>query len=163
MTWPAATAPARASQSSRAQAVMPGCRAHHHRCISDAAGDHHVGPGIERLDDAPAAQVGVGGDHPVNHVAQRLAGIDVGQRVSGSGQHLQAIDEVVAVDHRHRHLAPCGTGRFANRLGAPVRVEATGVGHHLDAPVETGGEHLMHLRGQTCVRSRRRRAEPWFG
>ena len=36
-------------------------------------------------------------------------------------------------------------GQRPDLVGQPGRVEAAGVGHHLDAPVDAGAEHLLHL------------------
>ena len=71
MTCPAATAPASASQSSRGPAVPPGGRPDRQDGVGDPRADHHVHAGLQGGGDAPAAQVGVGGDHGRPRVGQR--------------------------------------------------------------------------------------------
>src|SRR5690606_34444460 len=125
-------------------AVVPGRRPADHGGVGGAAGDDDVGAGVERLDDAPAAEVGVGGDEP-GRVADGLAGVEVGQVDAGGDQLVEAAEDVVAVDVGDGGRQPELVGDLGDGVGAAVGVEAAGVGHHLDPLVQTGAHHLLHL------------------
>ena len=100
-------------------------------------------PRSQRLDDAPAAEVGVGRDQ-VGDVGDRLAGLERCRALAGD-ELVEAAVEVVAGDVGDRRRQPETIGDLGDRLGAAVGVEAAGVGHHLDAAVEAGAHHLLHL------------------
>ena len=72
MTCPATTAPASASKSVARPAEVRGGRADDQRGVGDPAGDHDVRARVQALDDAPAAEVGVGGQRALE--AQLLRG-----------------------------------------------------------------------------------------
>src|SRR5690606_37202870 len=123
---------------------VPGRRAAHDRGVGGATGDDDVGARVQRLDDAPAAQVGVGGDEP-RRVADGLPGVEVGQVDAGRHQLVEPAEDVVPVDVGDGGRQAELVGELGDRVGAAVGVEAPGVGHHLDALVEAGAHHLLHL------------------
>jgi hypothetical protein len=53
--------------------------------------------------------------------------------------------EVVALDVGHGHRQPEAVGQLAYLVRQAARVEATGVGDHLDVPVDAGAQDLLHL------------------
>ncbi len=130
--------------------VVPGGRPHHQRGIGHSRADHHVGTRSERLDDGPGTEIGVGRDHLARCFVKVVCGVQVGQGVAGRGQLVDAGEEVVAFDVGHRHRKPQAFGQETDLVGQSRRIEAAGVGHHLDAAVDAGAEHLLHL-GQEGV------------
>ena len=119
--------------------------ADHDRGIGHPAGDHDVDSGAERLDDAPAAEVGVGGDRGGATVSERFAGVEVGQRVSGGDELVEPAQQVVAGDHADAGGQAEPVRHLRHRLGAAGRVEPAGVGDDLDAAFEAGAHDLLHL------------------
>ncbi len=101
-------------------------RAQHHGGVDAAPGDDDLRAGIQRTGDGDGAEVGVhrhqGGRH-------RLATVQLG----AVGEFLLARQQVVAQHHadldRHAGLG----GNFLQRLLAGQRIDAAGIGHHLDA------------------------------
>ena len=78
-------------------------------------------------------------------VAERLAGVEVVEVDAGGHELVEAGQEVVAVDVGDGGRQAELVGDLGDGLGAAGGVEAAGVGHHLDAPVEAGAHHLLHL------------------
>ena len=125
-------------------AVVPGGRAADHGGVGGATGDHDVGATVERFDDAPAAEVGVGADEATGF-GQGFAGDEVGEVHAGGEEVVEAREQVVAVDVGDGGGEAQPVGDLGDSLGASVRVETAGVGHDPDAPVEAGAHHLLHL------------------
>nr|CRL72578.1 hypothetical protein CPGR_00948 [Mycolicibacter nonchromogenicus] len=101
-----------------APAEVRGCGPHDHRCVGDPAGDHHVGAAGQAFDDSPGAQVGVR--------RQRAAQAKLG----GTGE------QVVAFDVGDAGRNAQALRQLAHRVGQAGRIEAPGVGHNANAPVE---------------------------
>ena len=83
--------------------------------------------GVETVDDAPRAQVGVGGE---GRAETKLGG---------------AADEVVALDVGDVHVEPEPLGQRADGGGQPGRVEPAGVGDDLHAVVQRRAEAFLEL------------------
>ena len=96
-------------------AVVPGGRTAHERGVGDPAGDDDVGTRAQRLDDAEAAEVGVGGEE-ARRVAQRLTGVEVGEVHAGGLQLGEPREQVVAVDEGDRRRQAQLRGDLARRL-----------------------------------------------
>ena len=114
MMWPATTAPASSSQSVRAQPECHAAGADHDGGVGDPAGDDDVGPAVEAFDDAPAAEVGVGGQRHDAELVELLAGVEVGEVDAGGAQLVEAGQQVVALDVGDR-AATARAGRRAPR------------------------------------------------
>ena len=125
-------------------AVVPRRRAAHHRGIGDPTGHHDVSTCIQRLDNAEGSEVGVGRDE-ARRVPHRLARLEMIERYPGLDQLPEPGKEIVAVHVSDRGRQPEAFRDLGHRCGAPVRVEPSCVGHHLDAPVQTGTHDLLHL------------------
>ena len=123
--------------------VPPGRGADGEGGVGDPAGDDDVGAGVEGGGDPPAPEVGVGG-HDLA-LAERFAGLEVGEVDACGPQVLQAGDQVVAlhVGDGRAESQPVGDGR--HRVGARPGGQPAGVGHHLDAPLHAGPHDLLHL------------------
>jgi hypothetical protein len=78
-------------------AVVPRRRAARDGGVGGAPGHDDVRPAVQRLDDAPAPEVGVGADEPAR-VADRLAGLEVRQVDAGGDELVESGQQVVAVD-----------------------------------------------------------------
>ena len=82
MTWPAATAPGERVVVGAAPAEVGGGGPDDHRRVGDPAGDDDVGAGVEAVDDAPRAEVGVGGERGAEAEfggpADEVVALDVG-------------------------------------------------------------------------------------
>ncbi len=120
-------------------------RAEDHRGVGDPTGDHDVGAPVERCCDAEPTEVGVGRDGLDAELVELLAGVEVGQIDAGGPQIGEPGDQVVALDIADRRGEAEPGGERIDGLGAAGGVEPAGVGHHLDAAVETGAHHLLHL------------------
>ena len=145
MTCPAATAPASASQS---VSPHPWCHAAGPTTSEASVTLGQIttsAPADERLDDGPCTEVGVGRHHGARGLVQQPAGVEVGQRVPAAAQLAEPGEEVVALHVGHRHRQPEPVGQLADLVGQARRVEASGVGDHLDAPVDARAEDLLHL------------------
>jgi len=79
-------------------AVVPRGRAAHDGSIGGAARDHDVGTCVQGLHDAPATEVGVGGD--VVRFGNRLTCLEVDDLDSGLTELVEPREDVVAVDVR---------------------------------------------------------------
>jgi hypothetical protein len=126
--------------------VVPGCRPAGDRGVGDAPGDHDVGAFRERVDDAETAEVGVGGEETarITEVGRRSERL---QRPRPD-QFSDTWHQIVAVDVGDRRRQPEPVGDLLHGVGATVGIESAGVGDDLDAPVETGPHHLLHLRDE---------------
>ncbi|MCY1360959.1 hypothetical protein D9M69_476090 [compost metagenome] len=91
-----------------AQAVHQ--RPEEQRGVGHAAGDHDVGPGVQRLHDGRGAQVGVAEHQPLAHLRHRLTREQVGQFV-GRRSVQQPWQHVVAAHHRHARAPALGRER----------------------------------------------------
>ena len=102
---------------------------------------------MERLDDRRCAEVRIGRHDPVTHVVQRTAGVEVLESVAARQQAVQAAEQIVPGDDPNRELA--AESEFARHVGHCVRtrarVHAAGVGGHLDAALDNGGQDAFHL------------------
>ena len=130
-------------------AVMPRRGTGYYRSIGGAPGDDDVSTLIQSLDDAPAADVCVGGHDPIGQLAQGLTGVEMGEVVAGSDQVPQAVREIVAVDVGDRRVEAQPVCDLGHGVSAPRRIQAAGIGHHLDAPFQTGAHDLLHLRDES--------------
>jgi hypothetical protein len=115
-----------------APAVPPGGGAEDQRGVGDPPADDDVRPLAQRGGDAPAAHVGVGGDHPVEQRSRRAPGVEVDEPLRGR-QLLQAREQVVAARMGHAQLEAPLAHRLAHRAGQARRIEGAGVHHHLHA------------------------------
>ncbi len=123
----------------------PGGRADDQRGVGDPAADDHVGAGAQRLGDAPAAEVGVGGDRLHARAGQRAAGGQVREVVAAGLEFGQPGEQVVALDVGDGRVQAAERGEFAEFAGQAGRVEAARVDHDLDAALQAGAEHVAHL------------------
>ena len=123
---------------------MPSGGSAHNRCVGDATSDDNVGAAVERIDDAPTTEIGVGGDEP-RCVAHGLAGFEVSEVDASGNEFVEAWQQVVAVDVGNGWIESELCGHLGNGLGAAGRVEAARIGDHLDASIEAGAHHLFHL------------------
>ncbi len=123
---------------------MPSGGTAHHRGVGDPAGDDDVGATIEGVDDAPAAQVCIGADE-AGGVADRLAGLEVGQ-IDTTGDELpESGEQIVAIHVGNGGLQAQTVRDLRNGGGAPGRVQAAGVGDDLDPLLEACHHDLLHL------------------
>jgi len=129
-------------------AVMPCRRTGHHGCIGGSPGDDDVCTLVQRLDDPPAADVGVGGHDSIGQLAEGLAGVEMGKVVAGCDQLPQPVGEVVTVDIGDGRAQTQPVRHLGHGVGAPRRIETAGVGHHLDAPAQAGAHDFLHLRDE---------------
>ena len=116
------------------------------RCIGNPGADHNIGSVAECLDDAPGAEVDVGGDRRYTHVAQRGAGIEVAQVEAVAEPAVDAVGDIVTLDVGDLRVQAKALGELGQSLSHPSRIQAAGVGDNLDAPVQTGTEYVLHLR-----------------
>jgi len=79
-----------------APAVPPGGGPGDQARVGDPGTDHHVRAGLQRRGDAPAAEVGVGGDHGQVRVGQRDPGVGVDEIVARGLQVAEDRDQVIA-------------------------------------------------------------------
>jgi hypothetical protein len=116
-------------------------RTERQRSVGDAAGEHDLGPLVENGGDRASAQVRVGREHLVPHLAQSLPRVHVLEVMAAAAELAEPREQVVSLDHadlqpRDPEL-PCDP---ENLLAAGGRVEPAGVGHHLHAPFGNHGE-----------------------
>ncbi len=114
--------------------------AHHHGGVGDPTGDDDVGAPFEGRGDAPAPQIGVGGDGGESGLLQPGA--------VPQGADLEVVDpghEVVAGDGGHGGGEAESGGDPGQGLRQPGGVEAAGVGHHPDPALQARRHHLLHL------------------
>ena len=124
-----------------APAVPPGGGPGDQARVGHPGADDDVRAGLQRRGDAPAAEVGVGGDHGEFGLGQRHAGVEVGELVSFGLQVLDGRGQVVAGE-----IGDAGDGAQLFELGGQaLGIEAPGVGDDLDAALEAGAEHVLHL------------------
>jgi hypothetical protein len=65
---------------------------------------------------------------------------------------VDAVEDVVALDVGDVDVEAEAGAEITHLPGAAGRVEPAGVGDHLDAPVDAGAEHLLHLgQERACV------------
>jgi hypothetical protein len=126
-------------------AELPGRGGHHHRRIGHPWGNDDVGPLIERIDHAPAAEIGVGGHRWKGALGQRHPLVHVDELLTLLLQLADAWQQVIAFDVGHLHLETELVGQGLGRFGAAPGVETAGIGDHLDAAVDAGAHHLLHL------------------
>ncbi len=125
-------------------AVVPRRRSAHHRGVGHTPGHDDIRTLLQRVDDSPATEVGIG-CQKVRAVADRLAGLEVSQLAAGN-QVRQPRHEVVAAHVRDLRSETELVGDFRNRVGAAVGIETTGVGNDLDTALQAGTHDLFHLR-----------------
>ena len=104
-----------------------------HRGVGDPAGDHDVGAGVQAVHDAPAAEIGVGG--------QRRAETEF----AGAGQ------QVVTFDMRDVDVEAEAVGQRADGGGQPGGVQSTRIGHDAHAAFAGQAEAFLEL-GQERLR-----------
>jgi hypothetical protein len=91
------------------------------------------------------AEVGVGAGHPLDHRADRLAGVHVGQRVAGGDQLAEARQQVVALDHPDADAVDAElAGDLEDALAAGPRVQAAGVRQDAHAALLDLRQHPAH-------------------
>ena len=90
-------------------------------------------------------EVGVGRDDLARGVGQPAAGVEVVEPVAVAGQLGEAGQQVVTVHVGHVHRETQPVGEALHLFGQSGGVEPSGVGHHLDAPIDAGAQHLLHL------------------
>src|SRR4029077_2809802 len=78
-----------------APAVPPGGGPGDQARVGDPGADHHVRAGLQRRGDAPAAEVGVGGDHGQVRLGERDPGVGVDEIVARGLQVAEDRDQVV--------------------------------------------------------------------
>ena len=113
--------------------------------VGDAGTDHHVRAGLQRRRDTPAAEVGVGCDHGQVSLGQRQPGVGVRELVARRLQVPDDRGQVVAGDVGDAGVQAELAGQFGDLGGESLRVEAAGVGDDLDAALQAGAEHVLHL------------------
>src|SRR6185437_9666122 len=113
--------------------------------VGDPGADHHVGAGLERRGDAPAAEVGVGGDHGQVRFGQRQPGVEVGKLVARPLEVAEGRDQVVAGDPGDAGVQAQPGGELGDLCGQAPGVEAAGVGDDLDAAVQAGAQDVFQL------------------
>ena len=128
-----------------APAVPPGGGPGDQARVGDPGADHHVRAGLQGRGDAPAAEVGVGGDHGQVRLGQRDPGVGVDEIVARGLQVAEDRDQVVAGEVGDACVQAEPAGEFRELHGQARRVEAAGVGDDLDAPLQAGAEHVLHL------------------
>ena len=145
ITWPASTAPASWSKSSRRQPCHHAAGPVDERGVGDPRADHDVGAGVERRGNPPAAEVGVRGDRLAPGAAQWLAGIQVGQRLPVREQLAESREQVIAGDVGDLGVQAEALGERPELPGQARGVEAAGVVDDLDPAIEAGAEHVLQL------------------
>ena len=110
-------------------AEVRGGRPDDHRRVGDPAGDDDVGAAVEAVDDAPRAEVGVGGQRSGRAEPE-----------FGGPRH-----QVVALDVGDVGVEAEPFGQRAHRGGQAGRVEPAGVGDDPHAVVERGAQALLEL------------------
>jgi hypothetical protein len=134
----------------RAPAEVMDQRAQRQRRIDHPAGDHHLGPGIERRGDRARAQIGIGAGHPF------------GQRPAVHRPHARGADrgpvgqQVVARHHRQAE-GEALPGRLGSKgRGQRGRIHPAGVGDQPDALRPDLRQHRADRRQpvghETCPR-----------
>ncbi len=108
-------------------AEVGGGRADDDRCVGDPAGDDDVGAALEAVDDAPRAEIGVGGQRcPETELAC-------------------ARREVVAFDMGDRGLQPEPFGQRPHRGGKAGRIQPARVRDDSHTLIERGAKALLEL------------------
>ena len=74
-----------------------------------------------------------------------MARVEVGQGVPGGPEAGELAQDVVALDVGDGGIDAELGGQCPQTVGQAGGIEATGVGHHLDAPVHAGAEDVLHL------------------
>ena len=121
--------------------MPPRGRSHDQRGVGDATRDDDICSGRQRCRHRLSAEVGIGGEEidPLG----RLSRVEVGPRLFKVAH---ARHEVIARDDTDAHRTEAELlDEFRERIGAALGIEPTRVGHHSDALVTTGAEHLLHL------------------
>lgn len=111
--------------------VPPGGSTDHEGGVGDSAGHDDVGARTQRLGDTPGAKVGVG--------RHRFGAADWRRNCR------EAAVKVVTLDVGDARGEAETSGQLAQRGGQVGGIEPARVRDHLDAPVETGAQHLLHL------------------
>ena len=106
--------------------------------VGDPGADDDVGAGVQRGRDAPAAEVGVGGDHRQVRLGQRQSGIEIGQLVPGGLQVADGRGQVVTGDVGDAGGQAEPGREFADLPSQAFGVEAARVGDDLDATLQAG-------------------------
>ena len=146
-------------------AEAPRRRADHQRRVGDAPGDDDVGAARERLGDAPAAEVGVGGQRTCGRrrAGRLLVEVREASRRRRAARRAAARDRRPRRRPRARARRACAASASARRRG---RADSSppALDDDLDPCAQALGEHLLHLREEACRRSRRaRRRAAWRG
>ena len=105
-----------------APAEVPRRRPDHDRRVRDARGNDDVGAAVERLDDAPGAEVSVGRDRVDARRGERLPAVQVGQFLAARLQLRELRQDVVAFDVRDVRLQSETVGEGAHPHGERRRV-----------------------------------------
>jgi hypothetical protein len=118
---------------------------HHHGGVGHPARNDDVRLTVQRRDDPPAAEVGVGGHGSHPGFSQRTS-VDKGPDLDL----IEARHQIVAVDGGNDGIETQLSGQFPQCLGEPGRVEPAGVHDHPDATLEAGPHHLFHLAEESA-------------
>lgn len=129
----------------RAPAMPPGRGPADETRIGDAPAYHDVRAGLQRLDNAPPAQVAIRGDKGLGRQDERVARVEVVQ-LACLLQPRDPVQEVVALDVRDREVESLLGDDVAERVSEPAGVECAGVDDDLDAPFGDETEFLPDLR-----------------
>ena len=120
-------------------------RRHEQRRVGDAAGDHHVGASLQRVDDGTRAEVRDSEHDAVADGAQVGAGVHVAQLDASGAELVKARGDVVARDRGHAHLPQAELARHrAHCRRRRARVHPPGVGDDANPP-------FMGERQQRCA------------
>ena len=128
MTCPAATGARQGVVVGSRPAEVGGCRADDDRGIGDAPRDDDVGSGVQAIDDAPRAEVGVGREGCAE------------AQLSGASY------QVIALDVGDVDVEPEPLGQVPHCGGESRGVEAARVADDLDAAFEGKTHALLELR-----------------
>jgi hypothetical protein len=111
------------------------------RRVGDAASKDDLGPLVEGSRHGTSAQVRVGREHLVLHLAQSLSRLHVLEVVPGPAELADPREQIVALDHADPQAGdpelPCDS---EDLFAAGGCVEAPGIGDDLDAPFGDHGE-----------------------
>ncbi len=124
------------------------------RGIGDAAGDHDVGALRERVDDRPRAEVRGREQRLAGEVGERLAGVEVRERLTRVGVQLRRGGSSTSSPTTVAIVIPLTPSFCAVSIAALCgrgRIDAAGVGDHLGAAVATNGSARARYAGRSRV------------
>src|SRR5581483_1442570 len=115
------------------------------RGVRDARADDDVGAALERLDDAPRAEVRVRRHHLLVERGERDALVEVAELHALRLEHGDPRQEVVPLDVRDPRSNAELRGELVELGGEPGGIQAAGIDHDPDAARDARAEHLLHL------------------